>query len=289
MKKKKYWNSKFGLKVLSYEPYNILLLIRMWLLVKFKFKFENKEQDKDDDLIFEDDFTYLNRDKWRTDTYFGLRFSPDNITKHNKAPINYWSDDNSYFNCDKSTIKMKVDNKPVDIHYIDWDGKDWGNFTIPVQSSMLDSSKSFMVKHGYFEARCKQPKSKNMWPAFWLASTYSWPPEIDIFEVWTSHKGFTTTIHWGHDSLGNRNCRGGWVPTPKLDEDFHIYGCEWNEKVIKVYFDNILVRVTPTPPDYIFPMQIILNNCADKLDKMNDATFPNYFEVDYVRVYKLNE
>lgn len=288
MKKKKYWNSKFGLKVLSYEPYNILLLIRMWLLVKFKFKFDNKEQDKDDDIIFDDDFTYINRDKWRTDAYYGLRFAPDNIIKHNKAPINYWSDDNSYFNCEKTTIKMKVDNKPVDIHYIDWDGKDWGNFTIPIQASILDSSKSFMVKHGYFEARCKQPKSKNMWPAFWLASTYSWPPEIDIFEVWTSHKGFTTTIHWGHDSIGNRNCRGGCIPTPKLDEDFHIYGCEWNEKVIKVYFDNILVRVTPTPPDYIYPMQIILNNCADKLDKIGDATFPNYFEVDYVRVYKLD-
>ncbi len=288
-RKNKYWKSKFGLKVLSYEPYNILLLTRMWLLVKFKHKFNNQESDLDEEkLIFEDDFTYLNRNKWRTDNYNGLRFHPGNITEKHKAPNNYYTDAEDYFECKKSIMRMKTTNDPVEVHYIDWDGKDWGKWTIPIQTAQIDSSISFMIKHGYFEARCKQPKSKNMWPAFWLASTHSWPPEIDIFEVWTRNKGFTTTIHWGYDSDNTRTCRGGWIPTPKLDKDFHVYACEWSEKTIKIYFDNILVRVTPTPPDFVYPMQIIINSAIDKVTDIKNTTFPNYFEIDYVRAYKLD-
>jgi beta-glucanase (GH16 family) len=262
----------------------------MWLLVIFKYKFNNKKSNVcGKKIIFEDDFNYLNRNKWRTDAYYGLRFHPGNITEKGKAPDNYYSDLEDYFKCEESIIQMKTTDDPIEINYVDWEGKNWGNWKIPVQTSQLDSSNSFMIKYGIFEARCKQPKSKNMWPAFWLASTQSWPPEIDIFEVWTRNKGFTTTIHWGHDSDETRTCRGGWIPTPKLDEDFHIYTCVWSKKTIKVYFDNILVRVTPTPPNFIYPMHVIINSAIDKISDIKNTTFPNYFEVDYVRVYELDK
>ena len=40
-----------------------------------------------------------------------------------------------------------------------------------------------------------------------------------------------------------------------------------------------------------FPMHIIISNAVSEMKEMNleEAIFPNYFEIDYVRVYKRNE
>lgn len=57
---------------------------------------------------------------------------------------------------------------------------------------------SFNTKYGYFETREKlSPSGLKYWPAFWLSSSDSWPPEIDIFECmgWNSAI-FTMTLHW---------------------------------------------------------------------------------------------
>ena len=35
------------------------------------------------------------------------------------------------------------------------------------------------------------------WPAFWLCSSDSWPPEIDVFELMGDDSSyFTMTLHW---------------------------------------------------------------------------------------------
>ena len=41
-------------------------------------------------------------------------------------------------------------------------------------------------RYGWFEAKIKLPKGKNLWPAFWMWAWDSWPPEIDIFEGYTT-------------------------------------------------------------------------------------------------------
>ena len=37
-------------------------------------------------------------------------------------------------------------------------------------------------KHGTFEIEAKLPNGLNLWPAFWMWSWDTWPPEIDVFE-----------------------------------------------------------------------------------------------------------
>ena len=62
-----------------------------------------------------------------------------------------------------------------------------------------------------------------------------------------------------------------------------------NQEKIKIYYNGWLVRVFPTPDDFTYPMNIIINNAVqtDEFGLNRDKlTSPNYFEVDYVKVWK---
>lgn len=78
----------------------------------------------------------------------------------------------------------------------------------------------FNTKYGYFETREKlAPGGIKYWPAFWLSSSDSWPPEIDVFELMGDDSSyFTMTSHW----------RNTWTNAKKIqsiyDEIFQVYG-----------------------------------------------------------------
>lgn len=67
-----------------------------------------------------------------------------------------------------------------------------------VKSGGIFSWNFFNVKYGYFESRMKLPPAGiRYWPAFWLSSSDSWPPEIDILELMGNDSSFfTMTLHW---------------------------------------------------------------------------------------------
>jgi beta-glucanase (GH16 family) len=283
---KKYF-SKFGLQVLKYEAQNFILQTKMAALVALGKKFDGSRRDlakKGYELTFQDDFDSLDNNKWQNYSYNGYRYSIDAIEKKHEAPLQYASE--NCLSVENSILKLKTEYNPIGIHHIGYDGTDYGFWTIPFQYGEIESCKSFKQKEGYFEIRCKIPDSINMWPAFWLCSTEKWPPEIDIFEVFTNDKFkiATTTVHWIEN--GKKDCSGGRYKTPLLNKDFHVWGCDWNSDTIKIYFDGILVRVTPTPPDYIYGMHIIINSGANNPMGDYKMNLPNYLEVDYVRSYK---
>lgn len=291
MKLGKYEGS-YGIKILLLSPFNAFLKTRMWIYSTFmlsKFKTHRRNIDKlGYTLTFNDDFDTLDKTVWRTDNWWGSRYHDGNIINKNEAPTLYFDDD--YFEIDNSILKIKTNYDLIEIQHVDYSGKDYGKFTIPFRSGMLDSSNSFKQKHGYFEIRCKMPSSLNMWPAFWLASKESWPPEIDIFEVLTekdiSHS--TCTNHWYKNENDKKRIMDGFkFKTPKLNEDFHIYSCTWDKDYIKVYFDDILVKKSATPPNFHYEMHLILNSAIIKNNTEN-MNIPNYFEIDYVRAYSKN-
>ena len=78
----------------------------------------------------------------------------------------------------------------------------------------------FNTKYGYFETREKlAPGGLKYWPAFWLSSSDSWPPEIDVFELMGSDSSyFTMTLHW----------RNTWKNADEIqkiyDQIYQVYG-----------------------------------------------------------------
>lgn len=245
-------------------------------------------------LTFNDEFNEkkLNKKKWRTDNYFGLRFHPGNIKEKNEAPIYYCGD--NMFEFTDSTLKQKSEKKDTKINYIDWDGTDYGSYTIPYKIGQIDSSKSFEQKYGYFEIRSKMTSEPGHWPAFWLASKYSWPPEIDIYEAYTGKKRnglmkFDSNFHWLESNKKKMKVSNHNVCN--ISNCFHIYAVEWNQKYFKIYYDNLLIRVFSNPKAlefFKYPMHIIIGNQIDPTEGrgLEDVNFPTYHEIDYIRVYK---
>ncbi len=197
-------------------------------------------------------------------------------------PKEYYRDD--FFEFTDSTILLKADTQAVRVNDMD----------IPYSTAMIDGHRSLEQQHGYFEIRSRKPTSPGFWPAFWLVSRFSWPPEIDVYEYYTSRpQRWTNSIHYMPEP-DNRKMEFKAYKVRYPSDGFHIYAVEWNEKEIKWYFNNELVRTSSTGIEtFKFPMHIIINIAMEDPSrastKMNEAVFPNFLEVDYVRAYKRKE
>lgn len=58
---------------------------------------------------------------------------------------------------------------------------------LPYGVGLVRSQQTF--SYGYFEADIILPRGKNLFPAFWLISDISWPPEIDVLEGFSGRFG----------------------------------------------------------------------------------------------------
>lgn len=130
--------------------------------------------------------------------------------------------------------------------------------------------------YGYFEIEAKLPFGNNLWPAFWMYSWYSWPPEIDILEgysdknpryinkksflnIFGSTYDIETNVHYRADGINKYI--GGIKNKMKIDptRNFIKYACDWQKDYIRFYYDDVLVR------------EIVDRNILSKFDghKMN--------------------
>ena len=272
---------------------NFLLAIKLWFIVHITpGKLINTPSPIEKEgwqLTFNDEFDKGEVDytKWRDYAYFGYRFHEGNIFKNGTAPDEYYAED--AFTFTDSTIKISTKRQDTEIEHIDWDGKNWGKFTIPYRVGHLESVDSFEQKYGYFEARIKFGGEPGHWDAWWLASKYAWPPEIDILERWSGkyRERFNSTLHWGKVEDGTKGAKGYKNKVKSTYQDFHIYSCEWNEENILIFYDGLLINKFKTPKDFIHPMHLIINTgvSMSPKERLDEAMLPDYMEVDYVRAY----
>lgn len=95
---------------------------------------------------------------------------------HPNSSRNFWADQEMARTIsDGTVIELDIHKNPTYFPEID-QVKDWGTGTIT-------STKTF--KYGTFEFEYLLPIGAYLWPAIWLSSTLSWPPEIDIMEAWS--------------------------------------------------------------------------------------------------------
>jgi len=179
----------------------------------------------------------------------------------------------------------------------------WFDYT----SGEIDSKRKF--REGFFEISCSLPADRGFFPAFWV---YGEPPrsEIDIFEINTTSKRHTMTVH--RDFTGNDDSE--YCPEGYSWSGFntnHIYGCEYAYFHISFYVDGFEkwryyhygdltgkliecddINIVPVQLRRkklwpIEPGEIIANLAVFNNDDKPDATttFPSYYNIDYIKYY----
>lgn len=210
-----------------------------------------------------------------------------------------------------------------------------------VKSGGLYSWKSYSAKYGFFESRwLLTPGGIKYWPAYWLSSMDSWPPEIDVFELMGDNSSyFTMTLHWRNvwtnekeiqkiydeiqavygyvpkdydntirflqqpewseqkqafiDRLGaltSHEMKGRRLKFPGKDflaQGYHTWGCEWTDKKVVWYLDNLSVYVLDKHvPERNMLILLTHNYTYDKNVGPDPSDVPESVYVDYIRAYK---
>ncbi|HEY3319458.1 MAG TPA: family 16 glycosylhydrolase [Planctomycetota bacterium] len=149
------------------------------------------------------------------------------------------------------------------------------------------------VRYGYFEASVRAMKSAGS-TAFWMYDTSKpWWTEIDILEAGGKALGkertHFITMHFWHSPGENKHWAVGheFKAPANLADDFHVYGLEWDEQELKVFFDGVLVRKGPNthwhqPQTLNFDSETM----PDWFGMPKDEDLPSTFDVEYVRVWK---
>ncbi|WP_336716981.1 glycoside hydrolase family 16 protein [Chryseobacterium mucoviscidosis] len=168
-------------------------------------------------------------------------------------------------------------------------------------SARVKTQGLFSHAYGKIEARIKTPYGSGIWPAFWMLgdniNTVSWPQcgEIDIMEL----KGHIPnvvygTLHGPGYSGGNAKTKAYGLQNARFDQDFHVFGVEWQENQIDFFVDGYLyhrVKSSDVSGEWVYnhPFFLILNVAVggNFVGFPTDGTsFPQSMYIDYVRVYK---
>lgn len=119
------------------------------------------------------------------------------------------------------------------------------------------------------------------------AGMFSWPFEIDIFEV-LGRDPVTNfmTYHWNQSTGYN----SGRFRGSDFSAGFHHFAAEWEPNEIRYYLDGALVHTykgtTYSSPSY-FAIGFSVWKCGTWADCPDGSTsFPSYFQVDYLRVFR---
>ena len=165
--------------------------------------------------------------------------------------------------------------------------------------------------YGRFEVKAKLPSGRGTWPAIWMLPTGwtygGWPRsgEIDIME----HVGFDPDVV--HASVHTRaynhtinTQKTAQIRIPTSRNEFNVYAVEWTPAEIRGfvndqhYFTFRNERLTNTAADYQQwpfdkPFHLLLNLAVGGTwggqQGVDPAIWPQRLEIDYVRVYQLEE
>lgn len=181
-------------------------------------------------------------------------------------------------------------------------------------SGRLDTEKKFTTVYGRFEIRGKLPTGQGIWPAYWLypqerdwemeyimseavangresfiPEKRPWYSEIDIMEF-LGHEPDVLygTLHYYTFDGQKKTSSGTWKGSVKYSDDFHVYALEWEPDSIRWYVDDQLIHATtagiPHTPHYLIINTAIGGSWPGDPD--STTVFPQFHEVDYVRVYR---
>jgi len=158
----------------------------------------------------------------------------------------------------------------------------------------VNTKGKFERAFGYYVARCKLPRQPGHWPAFWLMGDGVGKvgdegrdgTEIDIIEVPWRDGRLTVNLHW--DGYGkDHKSAGHKFQIPEVMEGWHSFGLLWTEAEYVFYVDGREVWRSSAGGVCRAPLFLKLTEeIGTWAGKIEEAALPDYFEVDYVRVYE---
>ena len=193
----------------------------------------------------------------------------------------YWGEEAAYLD-GKGNLVLKVYEK---------EGKYY--------SAGIETRGNIEHKYGYWEVRGKLPEEQGHWPAFWINTPrYGQKDdpavggaEIDVMEYPTRTDETEHNIHWGKVRPDYRlpSTRGKKSIIPGLAEGYHTFGVEWTTEEYIFYIDGKETWRINEGISHIEQYIIISEEVGDWGGDITKAKLPDYFIVDYVRVYDLDK
>lgn len=160
------------------------------------------------------------------------------------------------------------------------------------RSGMMTTTGKFSQQYGRFEIRCRVPKGKGLWPAFWLLpEPPAWPPEIDVLEI-LGHEPDKVYFsnHWPApaDPDGNSLSQTGEFKGIDFSKAHHTFAIEWEENLIRWFVDGVerhrSEREVPDTPMFLLVNLALGGGWAGEPDA--STQFPADFEVDFIKAWR---
>jgi beta-glucanase (GH16 family) len=273
---------------------NIYKLISITILLMFvqsscnedKIVSTNSDELEGWELVFKDDFNgsgLPNSALWNTEL--------SNRRNNTNGPDGWWLPETIYQNGEGELV---VEVKQIENRNNDDDAYDYA-------SGILQSKGKFEQTFGRFEIRAKLPQESGWWGAFWLFSngienvnnSGEDGTEIDIMEGFGWTDNMQHALHW--DGYGtNHKFEEHKFEKPGIRDGFHTFALEWSETEYIFFVDGEETwrtsagGVSKVPAWIVISGEIsteswaISNYWANQIDA---SKFPDYYLIDYVKVY----
>ncbi len=267
-----------------------LLLAVILLVSGYNANAQQGKVEAEGDLIWSDEFEGTGEpdaSKWERQEY--------NRRNNDNGPDGWWSKEDSYLDGNGNLVirVRQIDNKNDD------------NDSFDYSVGALRTKGIFEQLYGRFEIRCQLPTQPGWWVAFWMMQGNVGSVgngavdgvEVDIMEGfgWTDLINYA--FHW--DGYGEELKSTGKKITPAgIREGFHTFALEWYPEKYIFFIDGEetwrtegggvcnqagYIKVTGE----ISSQDWAINNWW--ANDPADATYPDSFLVDYVRVYEVGD
>jgi len=215
-----------------------------------------------------------------------------NRRNNDEGPDGWWLKEDSYLDGEGHLV-IRV--RQIDNRNADSDNHDYA-------TGAVRSRGHFAQRYGKFEIRCRLPSQPGWWVAFWLFSdtvgnvdgSGEDGTEIDIFEGFGWTDNVQHALHWDgygdeHQSISHK------VNMLGIREGYHVFTLEWDSSEYVFFIDDVETwrtragGVSKVPAYVKITGELSTEDWAITEYWANDpgnAAYPDYFLVDYVRVYR---
>ncbi len=222
----------------------------------------------------------LNRALWNTSLKVFGRWGD---RYHNDSYLNYLSDEDVLL--EEGRLRLRAEHRSVE--------GDNPPGVYDYSAGMISSHDNFTFCYGYVEIRARFPGGKGVWPAFWLMpQEHQWPPEFDVAEYYAGRK----MMHLGlcHGDFPEINWDSGANDDVDFEGQWNTYGLFWAPGCAAWIQNGVVKRVARGQHVPSVPMYVILSNgVSSRIGPSGEpeaaTVFPNYFEVEYLKVWALPE